>query len=94
MHLYARPNHAHNAALSKGERMQCCVVGEAKRQTEREREFLNLFHKAFTICASTAKFGVPNPVTGSHPTVAFHPALGIYGVDKPEALEKPVHPSE
>ncbi|KAG5289995.1 hypothetical protein I7I48_09485 [Histoplasma ohiense] len=78
--------------------MQYCVVGEAKRQTDRqtekEREFLSLCHNAFTICASTAKFGVPNPVTGSHPTVAFHPALGIYGVVKPEALEKPVHPSE
>jgi hypothetical protein len=33
---------------------------------------------------NSQKFGVPRPVTGSHPFVAFQPAFGIYGVGRPE----------
>ena len=33
---------------------------------------------------SVINLGVPSPVTGSHPSVAFQPAPGIYGAANPE----------
>lgn len=46
---------------------------------------------------SSSKFGVPNPVTGSQPTVAFHEAYLMcppFGIRMPFCKSTPVQPRE
>jgi hypothetical protein len=78
------------------------VINEQRRNRGGSTDFLNqLFgnkepsrfpHRPASFF-SRSKIGVPNPVMGSHPLTALHPALGMTGDGRPATLSPP-HPTD
>lgn len=94
--MYNFPNHTSSTIVSSTPVPGAVGAGGASSPNDIYLPLL-LLPTTSSNSAATTKFsrlGVPNPVTGSQPVFASHPAPITKGDFKPESASKPPQPTE